>query len=186
MYGEIMKATNVFDDVYCVGKGGQGSVYKAKLPSGSTVAVKKFHQTLDGDEASQNKEFLNEIRALTQIRLRNIVRFLGFCSSSRHSFLVYEYLEEGSLAAILSNEHEAEKLDWSTRVRLVKGVVNALCYMHHDCSPPIVHRDITSSNILLHCDCEPYVSDFGTAKFLNPDSSNWTSLAGTYGYVAPG
>ncbi|CAL8150033.1 unnamed protein product [Prunus armeniaca] len=184
MYGEIMEATNGFDVVHCIGKGGQGSVYTAKLPSGSIVAVKKFHQTLDGEEASR-KEFLNEIRALTQIRHRNIVKFLGFCSSAQHSFLVYEYLETGSLAAILSNENEAEKLDWSTRVRIVKGVAHALCYMHHDCSPPIVHRDITSSNILLHCDYEPCVSDFGTAKLLNPDSSNWTALAGTYGYVAP-
>ncbi|CAL8150029.1 unnamed protein product [Prunus armeniaca] len=184
MYGEIMEATNGFDVVHCIGKGGQGSVYTAKLPSGSIVAMKKFHQTLDGAEASR-KEFLNEIRALTQIRHRNIVKFLGFCSSAQHSFLVYEYLETGSLAAILSNENEAEKLDWSTRVRIVKGVAHALCYMHHDCSPPIVHRDITSSNILLHCDYEPCVSDFGTAKLLNPDSSNWTALAGTYGYVAP-
>ncbi|CAL9016480.1 unnamed protein product [Prunus brigantina] len=184
MYGEIMEATNGFDVVHCIGKGGQGSVYKAKLPSGSIVAVKKFHQTLDGEEGSR-KEFLNEIRALTQIRHRNIVKFLGFCSSAHHSFLVYEYLETGSLAAILSNENEAKKLDWSTRVKIVKGVAHALCYMHHDCSPPIVHRDITSSNILLHCDYEPCVSDFGTAKLLNPDSSNWTALAGTYGYVAP-
>ncbi|ONI14195.1 hypothetical protein PRUPE_4G268100 [Prunus persica] len=184
MYGEIMEATNGFDVIHCIGKGGQGSVYKAKLPSGSIVAVKKFHQTLDGEEASR-KEFLNEIRALTQIRHRNIVKFLGFCSSAHHSFLVYEYLETGSLAAILSNENEAKKLDWSTRVRIVKGVAHALCYMHHDCSPPIVHRDITSSNILLHCDYEPCVSDFVTAKLLNPDSSNWTALAGTYGYVAP-
>ncbi|KAI5332537.1 hypothetical protein L3X38_022666 [Prunus dulcis] len=184
MYGEIMKATNGFDAVHCIGMGGQGSVYKAKIPSGSIVAVKKFHQTLDGEEASR-KEFLNEIGALTQIRHRNIVRLLGFCSSSHHSFLVYEYLETGSLAAILSNENEAKKLDWSTRVRIVKGVAHALCYMHHDCSPPIVHRDITRSNILLHYDYEPCVSDFGTAKLLNPDSSNWTALAGTYGYVAP-
>ncbi|BBH09386.1 Leucine-rich repeat receptor-like protein kinase family protein, partial [Prunus dulcis] len=184
MYGDIMKATNVFDAVYCIGMGGQGSVYKAKLPSGTIVAVKKFHQELDGEEASQ-EEFFNEIRALTQIRHRNIVKFLGFCSTTHHSFLVYEYLEKGSLAAVLSKDYEAKKLDWSTRVRIVKGVAHALCYMHHDCSPPIVHRDITSSNILLHYDYEPCVSDFGTAKLLNPDSSNWTALAGTYGYVAP-
>ncbi|KAL6198786.1 hypothetical protein ACLB2K_028575 [Fragaria x ananassa] len=120
-----------------------------------------------------------------EIRHRNIVKLRGFCSHSHHSFLVYEYLEKGSLAAILSKEYEAEKLEWSTRVRIVKGVAHALSYMHHDFSPPIVHRDVSSNNILLDYEYEPVVSDFGTAKLLNPDSSNWTAPAGTYGYIAP-
>ncbi|XP_068310617.1 MDIS1-interacting receptor like kinase 2-like [Pyrus communis] len=184
LYSEIIKATNGFDSIFCIGKGGSGSVYKAKLPSGNTVAVKKLHQKLDGEETSQ-KEFHNEISALINIRHRNIVKFCGFCSNSQHSFLVYEYLEKGSLASILRKEDEAKELDWSRRVRIVKGVAHALSYLHHDCVPPIVHRDISSSNILLDYDYEPCVSDFGTAKLLNPDSSNWSCLAGTYGYVAP-
>ncbi|KAM5582337.1 MDIS1-interacting receptor like kinase 2 [Rosa sericea] len=184
MYEEIIKATNDFDALYCIGKGGSGSVYKAKLQSGSIVAVKKLHSILDDEETSR-KEFLNEIRALLEIRHRNIVKLRGFCSHSRHSFLVYDYLEKGSLASILSKEYEANKLDWSTRVRIVKGVAHALSYMHHDCSPPIVHRDISSNNILLDYEYEPVVSDFGTAKLLNPDSLNWTARAGTYGYIAP-
>ncbi|XP_048436574.1 MDIS1-interacting receptor like kinase 2-like [Pyrus x bretschneideri] len=184
MYLEIIRATNGFDSIFCIGKGGSGSVYKAKLPSGSIVAVKKLHQKLDGEETSL-KEFHNEISALINIRHRNIVKFCGFCSNSQHSFLVYEYLEKGSLASILRKEDEAKGLDWSRRVRIVKGVAHALSYLHHDCVPPIVHRDISSSNILLDYDYEPCVSDFGTAKLLNPDSSNWSCLAGTYGYVAP-
>ncbi|CAN6553764.1 unnamed protein product [Malus baccata var. baccata] len=184
LYWEIIRATNGFDSIFCIGKGGSGSVYKAKLPSGSIVAVKKLHQKLDGEETSQ-KEFNNEISALINIRHRNIVKLCGFCSHSQHSFLVYEYLEKGSLASILSKEDEAKELDWSRRVRIVKGVAHALSYLHHDCVPPIVHRDISSSNILLDYDYKPCVSDFGTAKLLNPDSSNWSSLAGTYGYVAP-
>ncbi|XP_050107692.1 MDIS1-interacting receptor like kinase 2-like isoform X3 [Malus sylvestris] len=184
LYSEIIRATDGFNSIYCIGKGGSGSVYKAKLPSGSIVAVKKLHQKLDREETSQ-KEFHNEISALINIRHRNIVKLCGFCSNSQHSFLVYEYLDKGSLASILSKEDEAKKLDWSRRVRIVKGVAHALSYMHHDCVPPIVHRDISSSNILLDYDYEPCVSDFGTAKLLNPDSSNWSSLAGTYGYVAP-
>ncbi|TQD95176.1 hypothetical protein C1H46_019199 [Malus baccata] len=184
LYWEIIRATNGFDSMFCIGKGGSGSVYKAKLPSGSIVAVKKLHQKLDGEETSQ-KEFHNEISALINIRHRNIVKLCGFCSNSQHSFLVYEYLEKGSLASILSKEDEAKELDWSRRVRIVKGVAHALSYLHHDCVPPIVHRDLSSSNILLDYDYEPCVSDFGTAKLLNPDSSNWSSLAGTYGYVAP-
>ncbi|XP_062014553.1 MDIS1-interacting receptor like kinase 2-like [Rosa rugosa] len=184
MYEEIIRATNDFDALYCIGKGGSGSVYKAKLLSGSVVAVKKLHPILDGEETSR-KEFLNEIRALLEIRHRNIVSFRGFCSHAHHSFLVYDYLQKGSLASILSKEYEANKLDWSTRVRIVKGVAHALSYMHHDCSPPIVHRDISSNNILLNYEYEPVLSDFGTAKLLNPDSSNWTAPAGTYGYIAP-
>ncbi|KAJ0035700.1 hypothetical protein Pint_26369 [Pistacia integerrima] len=70
-------------------------------------------------------------------------------------------------------------------MNIIKGVANALSYMHHDCSPPIVHRDISSKNVLLDLEYEAHVSDFGTAKFLKQDSSNWSELAGTYGYVAP-
>ena len=90
------------------------------------------------------------------------------------------------MAAILSKKEEAKELDWCRRVNIVKGVSHALAYMHHDCSPPIVHRDISSKNILLDSDYEAHVSDFGTAKLLKQDSSNWTNFAGTYGYVAPG
>ena len=132
------------------------------------------------------EEFLNEIRALLDIRHRNIVKFYGFCLHERQSFLVYEYLERGSLAGMLRNDDEAKELDWSKRVKIIKGVAHALAYMHHGCSPPIVHRDISSNNVLLDAEFEARVSDFGTAKLLNPDSSNWTALAGTFGYVAPG
>jgi serine/threonine protein kinase len=99
---------------------------------------------------------------------------------------MYEYLEKGSLATILSKEEEAKELDWSRRVNIIKGVAHALAYMHHDCSPPIVHRDISSKNVLLDSDYEAHVSDFGTAKLLKLDSSNLTGFAGTFGYVAPG
>ncbi|PRQ37477.1 putative protein kinase RLK-Pelle-LRR-XI-1 family [Rosa chinensis] len=184
MYEEIIKVTSDFNVVYCIGKGGSGSVCKAKPVSGSVVAVKKLHPILDGEEAPR-KEFLSEIRALVEIRHQNIVKLRGFCSHCCHSFLVYDYLEKGSLASILSKDCEADKLDWSTRVRIVKGVAHALSYMHHDFSPPVVHRDISSKNILLDYEYEPVVSDFGTAKLLNPDSSNWTAGAGTYGYIAP-
>ncbi|KAI3755103.1 hypothetical protein L1987_54897 [Smallanthus sonchifolius] len=124
------------------------------------------------------------IRALTRIRHRNIVKLLGYCSHSQNSFLVYEYHEGGSLANILSNKN-AQNLDWMKRVNIIKGVAYALSYMHHDCSPPIIHRDISSKNILLDSDYEACVSDFGTSKILNPNSSNWSNVAGTLGYLAP-
>ena len=145
--------------------------------------MKKLHQS-DIDMENQN-DFLNEVRALTKIKHRNIVKLLGSCSHPRHKFLVYEYLERGSLAIILSRE-EAKKLGWATRINIIKGVAHALSYMHHDCSPPIVHRDISSNNILLDSQYEAHISDFGTAKLLKLDSSNQNALAGTFGYIAPG
>ena len=100
--------------------------------------------------------------------------------------LIYEYMERGSLFFALNIDEEAVELNWSKRVNIIKGIVHALCYMHHDCVPPIVHRDVTSSNILLSSESEAVVSDFGTARFLDYDSSNQTIMAGTYGYIAPG
>jgi serine/threonine protein kinase len=88
MYEEIIEATGNFDAMYCIGNGGYGSVYKAQLPSGNIVAVKKIHTLCDGDYVSDRKEFLDEITALTQIRHRNIVKLHGFCSNVRHSFFI--------------------------------------------------------------------------------------------------
>ncbi|XP_016650683.1 PREDICTED: probable LRR receptor-like serine/threonine-protein kinase At4g08850 [Prunus mume] len=184
MYAEIIRATEDFDSTYCIGKGGHGSVYKVNLSFGDIVVVKKLHLLWDGETEFQ-KEFLNEVRALSEIRHRHIVKFYGFCAHKRHSFLVYEFLERGSLAAMLSKDEEAKELGWRKRVNIVKGVAHALFYLHHDCLPPIVHRDISSKNILLDSEYKACVSDFGTAKFLNPDSTNWTAVAGTYGYIAP-
>ncbi|KAJ4723865.1 putative Receptor protein kinase [Melia azedarach] len=184
MYEEIITATNNFDDRYCIGKGGRTSVYKAELPSGDITAVKKFHLPLP-DEITEQQEFLNEIKALTDIRHRNIVKFHGFCSHPQYSFLVYEYLERGSLATILSNDAAANEFDWKMRMSVIKGVADALSYLHHDCFPPIVHRDLSSNNVLLNIEFVAHVSDFGTAKFLKPDSANWSEIAGTHGYIAP-
>ena len=89
LYEEIIKATNAFDAIHCIGEGGNGSVYKAKLPSGDVVAVKKLHSSPPDGVMTYSKEFLNEIRALTEIRHRNIVKLYGFCSHPQHSFLIY-------------------------------------------------------------------------------------------------
>ncbi|XP_030936246.1 MDIS1-interacting receptor like kinase 2-like [Quercus lobata] len=115
--------------------------------------IKKLTSLCDGN-ISQQKEFLNEINALTEIRHRNIVKLNGFYSHSRFSIFIYEYLEKGNLASILSNDGGAKELDWNKRVNIIK-------------------------------EYEAHVSDFGTTKILNQNSSNWTSLAGTYGYFAP-
>ncbi|WCJ44472.1 Leucine-rich repeat receptor-like protein kinase family protein [Euphorbia peplus] len=184
MQDEIIKAIDNFDVVYCIGKGGQGSVYKANLPTGTMLAVKKLHHLRNSHRTCQ-QEFLNEVRVLTEINHQNIVKLYGFCTCAQHSFLVYEYFEGSNLATILADNEDSKELDWRRRVNIIKGIANALSYMHHESSPPIVHRDITSKNILLDSGYEAHVSDFGTAKLLKPDSSHWTALAGTYGYVAP-
>ncbi|XP_047260524.1 MDIS1-interacting receptor like kinase 2-like, partial [Capsicum annuum] len=182
LYRDIVNGTEEFDATFCIGQGGHGSVYKVNLPSLGIIAVKRLHSSF---ESTHSKSFMNEVRVLTGIKHRNIVNLYGYCSNAQHSFLVYEYVERGSLSSILSNEVESKKLDWLKRVNIIKGVAFALSYMHHDCSPPIVHRDISSSNVLLDSENEARVSDFGIAKILKPDSSNCTTLAGTYGYVAP-
>ncbi|XP_030455056.2 MDIS1-interacting receptor like kinase 2-like [Syzygium oleosum] len=184
VYKNIIEATEEFDVKYCIGVGGQGCVYKAQLQTGEIVAVKKLKEAPNVKMASR-KAFEREIHALTSARHRNIVNLYGFCSSSRHSFLVYEFLESGSLKDVLSNDQRITTFDWNKRVKVVKGVACALSYMHHECSPPIIHRDISSKNILLDEQYEAHVSDFGTAKVLKPYSSNWTSFAGTFGYAAP-
>ncbi|KAL1805907.1 hypothetical protein ACET3Z_028975 [Daucus carota] len=101
-------------------------------------------------------------------------------------FLINEYMERGSLFCALRDDAQALELYWSKRVAIVKSITHALSYMHHDCTPPIVHRDISSNNILLNSEMEAFVADFGASRLLNPDSSNRTMVAGTYGYIAPG
>ncbi|XP_010040564.1 MDIS1-interacting receptor like kinase 2-like [Eucalyptus grandis] len=130
LYEDIIESTEAFDEIYCIGRGGCGSVFKAKLRS------------------------------------------------------VYEYLDRGSLSTILSNEEEAQELDRNKRVNIIKGVAYVLSYMHRDCNPPIIHRDISSNNILLDSEYEAHISDFGIAKLLKLDTSNWTLVVDTYGRVA--
>ena len=138
------------------------------------------------EEYSDEGTFHAEIEILTKIRHQCIVKLYGFCSHTQYRFLVCQYIERGSLASSLSNSDQAIQFDWQKRATLIKDVVQAISYLHHGCDPPIIHRDITSSNILLDSEYNAFVSDFGTARILKPDSSNWTALAGTYGYIAPG
>jgi Leucine-rich repeat (LRR) protein len=184
-YDDIIEATEDFDIKYCIGTGGYGSVYKAELHGGKVIALKKLHM-FEAENPTFDMSFKNEIKMLTEIRHRNIIKLLGFCLHKRCMFLIYEYMERGSLFCVLNNDVEAMELDWSKRVNIIKGTAHALSYMHHECIPTIVHRDITSNNILLNSKLEAFVSDFGTARLLNPDSSNQTLVAGTYGYIAPG
>ncbi|WOH15275.1 hypothetical protein DCAR_0934812 [Daucus carota subsp. sativus] len=183
-YKDIIRAIDNFDIRYCIGTGGYGSVYEARLPSGKTVALKKLHR-LEAEEPAFDRSLRNEARVLSNIRHKNIVKLFGFCLHNRSMFLIYELMEKGSLFCAPRDDAHAVELDWSKRVNIVKGISHALSYMHHDCTPSIVHRDISSNNILLHSEMEAFVADFGASRLLDPDSSNQTLVAGTYGYIAP-
>ncbi|KAK3439025.1 hypothetical protein EUGRSUZ_C03679 [Eucalyptus grandis] len=159
---DIINATKDFDIKYCIGTGGYGSVYRAQLPNG------KIH--------------------LTEVRHRSIIKLHGFCLHKQCKFLVYEYMERGSLFCALSDDVEAVEPDWSKRLVIVWDIAHALSYLHHDCARSIVHRDISSNNILLDNNMQAFLSKFGTASLLEPNfSSNLTAnIAGTHGYIAPG
>ncbi|KAH9782596.1 MDIS1-interacting receptor like kinase 2 [Citrus sinensis] len=119
---QIIRATNNFDAKYCISTGGQASVYKAELPSWEIVAVKKFHSPHPDMVVQQ--AFSNEIKALTELRHRNIVKFYGFSFHPRQSFLLYEYLGRGSLAIILSNDAAIDEFSWTVRMNVIKSVAN--------------------------------------------------------------
>ncbi|XP_023914866.2 MDIS1-interacting receptor like kinase 2-like [Quercus suber] len=183
-YEDIIEATEDFDIKYCIGTGGYGSVYKARLPNGKVVALKKLH-CFEAKNPAFDKSFKNEVKMLTEIRHKNIVKLHGFCLHKQCMFLIYEYMKRGSLFCVLNNDLVAGQLDWTKRVNVIKSIAHALSYLHNDCTPAIVHRDITTNNVLLNSKWEAFVSDFGSARFLDPASSNQTIVAGTYGYVAP-
>ncbi|XP_074266502.1 uncharacterized protein LOC141589777 [Silene latifolia] len=184
-FRDLVRATEDFDEQYCIGTGGFGTVYKATLPKGRIFAVKSLKKSDSSDMSSiDRKSFENEITTLTQIRHRNIIKLYGSCTKTKIMYLVYEYVEKGSLGRVLYSE-EGSLLDWGLRLKIVQGLAYAICYLHHDCSPPIVHRDISINNVLLDSDFEAKLSDFGTAKLLVSGSSNWSTVAGSYGYMAP-
>jgi serine/threonine protein kinase len=183
-FQDILNATECFDDKYCIGTGGYGSVFRAELEGGRIYAIKLLHTV---EDYTDEKEFHAEIQVLTKVRHRCIVKLYGYCSHSKCRFLVYDLIERGSLASNLQEEQLAKELDWSKRVAIVKDVAQALSYLHHDYDTPIIHRDIKSSNILLDCDFKACVSDFGMAQTLKHSSSSWSTIfVGTCGYIAPG
>ena len=117
VHQEIVEATENFDSKYCIGVGGYGSVYKTLLSTGQVVAVKKIH---DNDGVANEEAFESETSILTKIRHRNIIKLYGFCLHTRHSFLVYEFMQRGSLEKILGNDGKATELEWAKRVNVVQ------------------------------------------------------------------
>ena len=143
-----------------VGRGGAGTVYRCATRGGEVVAVKR----LPGP-GRRDHGFRAEVATLGSVRHRNIVRLLGFASGAEGNLLLYEYMPAGSLGAVLHGERGA-LLGWGARLRVATEAARALCYLHHECKPRILHRDVKSSNILLDSAMEAHVADFGLAKFL--------------------
>ncbi|XP_077231838.1 uncharacterized protein LOC143864859 [Tasmannia lanceolata] len=166
-----------------IGRGGAGVVYVGKMPNGEEIAVKKL---LGFGNNSHDHGFRAEIQTLGNIRHRNIVRLLAFCSNSQMNLLVYEYMRNGSLGEALHGK-KGGFLGWDLRYKIAMEAAKGLCYLHHDCSPLILHRDVKSNNILLNSSFEAHVADFGLAKFLRDGgaSQNMSGIAGSYGYIAP-
>ncbi|GMH27722.1 hypothetical protein Nepgr_029565 [Nepenthes gracilis] len=170
-----------------IGKGGAGIVYRGTMPNGEQVAVKKLlGRNKLGSSHGHDHGLSAEIQTLGRIRHRNIVRLLAFCSNKETNLLVFEYMPNGSLGEILHGKRGAH-LRWNTRLKIAIEAAKGLSYLHHDCSPLIVHRDVKSNNILLNSDFEAHVADFGLAKFLqdNGASECMSAIAGSYGYIAP-
>lgn len=171
-----------------IGRGSSGQVYKVKVKTGQIVAVKKLW---GGGKNKQDTEsaFKSEIETLGRIRHANIVKLLFCCSGDDFRILVYEYMENGSLGDVLHEEKFGGVLmDWSKRFGIALGASQGLAYLHHDCVPAIVHRDVKSNNILLDHDFVPCLADFGIAKTLMREGTEcaMSRVAGSYGYIAPG
>ncbi|RVW29603.1 putative LRR receptor-like serine/threonine-protein kinase [Vitis vinifera] len=180
---QIKAATNSFDAANKIGEGGFGSVYKGTLLDGTIIAVKQ----LSTKSKQGNREFVNEIGMISALQHPNLVRLYGCCVEGNQLILVYEYMENNSLARALFGQVEYRlNLDWSTRQRICVGIARGLAFLHEGSTLKIVHRDIKANNILLDTNLNPKISDFGLAKLDEEDNTHIsTRVAGTIGYMAP-
>ena len=181
---DVLECLAMSDKV--IGMGSTGTVYRAEMPGGEIIAIKKLWGK-QKETLSRRRGVLAEVDVLGNVRHRNIVRLLGCCSNRESTMLLYEYMPNGSLHDLLHGKNKGENLvsDWFTRYKIALGVAQGICYLHHDCDPVIVHRDLKPSNILLDAEMEARVADFGVAKLIQSDES-MSVIAGSYGYIAPG
>eukprot|EP00249_Psilotum_nudum_P012410 c23769_g1_i1 orf=398-1279(+) len=180
---DLMNATDNFDKARVIGDGGFGLVYEARLPDDRIFAVKK----LSTDGLQGVREFQAEMETVGKIRHKNLVELVAYCVAGEDRVLVYRFMDNGSLDSWLhEREDNSHALDWGKRLRIVVGSAQGLAFLHHDCNPQIIHRDIKSSNILLDSTFEARISDFGLARIINPLASHVsTEAVGTIGYMAP-
>ncbi|XP_021971360.2 cysteine-rich receptor-like protein kinase 2 [Helianthus annuus] len=180
-YKDLQLATNNFSKENILGKGGFGEVYKAIIDDKNVVAVKKLHV----QDVRAKEEFENEVKLISNIHHRNLLRLLGWSSEGSDLFLVLEYMANSSLDQFLWGAKNGT-LDWNQRYEIILGIAKGLTHLHSECHVKIIHRDIKSSNILLSDDFKAKIADFGLAMFQPEDETHVnTKFAGTLGYAAP-
>ncbi|KXG22487.2 LEAF RUST 10 DISEASE-RESISTANCE LOCUS RECEPTOR-LIKE PROTEIN KINASE-like 1.2 isoform X1 [Sorghum bicolor] len=182
-YEELEEATDSFSGTMEIGDGGFGTVYKGHLRDGREVAVKRLYN----NSCRRVEQFLNEAAILSRLRHPNLVLFYGCTSSrSRELLLVYEFVPNGTLADHLHGDHAAERaLTWPLRLGVAVEAAAALAYLHA-VEPPVVHRDVKTSNILLDANFHVKVADFGLSRLFPLDVTHVsTAPQGTPGYVDP-
>ncbi|KAK8466282.1 hypothetical protein PHAVU_008G050700 [Phaseolus vulgaris] len=181
---DLMKATNNFSKSNIIGSGRSGTVYKAVLPDGTSLMVKRLQESQHSE-----KEFMSEMAILGTVKHGNLVPLLGFCLAKRERLLVYKNMPNGTLHDQLHPDEGVCTMDWALRLKIAIGAAKGLAWLHHSCNPRIIHRNISSKCILLDTDFEPRISDFGLARLMNPIDTHLSTFVngefGDLGYVAP-
>lgn len=175
---EIRDATDCFSIDNAIGMGKIGIMYQGTLPNGWNLAIKRLF-----DSKQYKRQFLLEIRILGKYRHRNIVPLLGFCVERNERILVYQFMSNGRLSKWLHPLESEVTLKWSKRIKIALGVARALSWLHHTCNLHVVHLNISSKCVLLDKNFEPKISNFGRAKFMNPNIEDGAS---TMFYVSDG
>ncbi|XP_049936328.1 G-type lectin S-receptor-like serine/threonine-protein kinase At4g27290 [Nymphaea colorata] len=179
----IENATDNFSEENKLGEGGYGPVYKGKLTNGQEVAVKRLSVT----SRQGLKEFKNEVGLISKLQHRNLVKLSGFCLEKGEKLLIYEYMPNGSLDALLKDAEDRIQLDWEKRSKIIIGIARGILYLHQDSRLNIIHRDLKAGNVLLDEQLNPKISDFGLARIFSGVHGQATTsvVVGTYGYMAP-
>ncbi|GER32758.1 PERK1-like protein kinase [Striga asiatica] len=180
-YEELAMATDGFSNANLLGQGGFGYVHRGVLPNGKEVAVKQ----LKAGSGQGEREFHAEVEIISRVHHKHLVSLVGYCMTGTQRMLVYEFVPNNTLEFHLHGKGRPV-MNWSTRMKIALGAAKGLAYLHEDCHPKIVHRDIKASNILLDYNFEAKVADFGLAKFFSDTNTHVsTRVMGTFGYLAP-
>jgi len=179
---ELEEATDKFDERHVLGKGGNGTVYKGALKDKRLVAIKKCKLINE----RQEKEFGKEMLILSQVNHRNVVRLYGCCLEVEVPMLVYQFIPNGTLYQLIHGRPHETRISFTTRLKIAHETAEALAYLHSWASPPIIHGDVKSPNILIDEDYTAKVADFGASTLAPTDEAQFvTFVQGTYGYLDP-